>query len=111
MSRAERRRADRISGKGEKVYTLTQSQIDEMVIQRVTQEMPRVTEEALVTMIYNSIMVIEGHFGELMRKEGRVERYVKLLEGQLECFAERYVTTKDMRLYLMENYDLEVKIT
>lgn len=110
MTRAERRRADRISGKGEKTYTLTQTQIDEMVIQKITREMPRITEEALVTMIYNSVMVIEGHFGELMRREGRVERYVNLLEAQLACFAERYVTTKDMRKYLMDEYDLEVKL-
>lgn len=111
MSRAERRRADRISGKGEKIYTLTQSQIDEMVIQRVTQEMPRVTEEALVTMIYNSIMVIEGHFGELMRKDTRVQKYVDLLQFQMECFGDRAVTSEDMRRYLKETYDLEVKLT
>lgn len=110
MSRAERRRAERVSGKGEKIYTLTQSQVDDLVMKRVTELMPSITEDALLTMVYNSVMVIEGHFSELMPRAGRIDKYVRLLEFQLECFAERYVTTKDMRQYLLDKYDLEVKL-
>lgn len=110
MNRQQRRRFSRTQ-KPERTYTVTESQLAEMVAQKFRDEMPRVTEEALLTMIYNSVMVIEGHFGELMRKDGRVNRYVELLQFQLDCFADRMVTSEDMRNYLRENYDLEVELT
>ena len=108
MNRSERRR---LGLKKERTMTVTESQLNDIIAQRLREEMPRVTEEALLTMVYNSIMVIEGHFGELMRKDGRVERYAHLLEFQLECFADRHVTGQDMRDYLKEVYDIEVKLT
>lgn len=107
MNRTERRR---INAKPEPTYLMKKSQIDAMVERRVWEMMPKVTEEALLTMIYNSVMVIEGHFGELMKRDGRVQKYVELLQFQTACFADRMVTAEDMRKYLKDTYDIEVEL-
>lgn len=108
MNRTARRR---IKAAPEPTYMMKKSQIDAMVERRVREMMPEITEQALLTMVYNSILVIEGHFGELMRKDTRVQKYVDLLQFQMECFGDRAVTSEDMRRYLKETYDLEVKLT
>lgn len=108
MNRTERRRSN--TAKTEPTYLMKKSQIDAMVERRVREMIPKVTEEALMTMIYNSVMVIEGHFGELMKKDGRVQKYVELLQFQTSCFADRMVTADDMRKYLKDTYDIEVEL-
>lgn len=109
MNRTERRRIN--TAKPEPTYLMKKSQIDAIVERRVREMMPEITEQALLTMVYNSILVIEGHFGELMKKDTRVQKYVDLLQFQMECFGDRAVTSEDMRRYLKEQYDLEVKLT
>lgn len=107
MNRHERRRT---GSPYEPTYCVKKSQLDAMVERRVREMMPKITEEALLTMIYNSVMVIEGHFGELMRKEGRVQKYVELLQFQTSCFADLMVSADDMRKYLKDTYDIEVEL-
>lgn len=111
MNRMERRRVIRRTVKPEAKYMVTESQLENMIMTRIRKMMPEITEQALLTMVYNSILVIEGHFGELMKKDTRVQKYVDLLQFQMECFGDRAVTGEDMRRYLKETYDLEVKLT
>ena len=118
MSRAERRRAERETGKAavkEPAYNLTQSQIDAMIETRIKELIPELTEKALLTMLCNGALVIDGHFGELnplKDKQGRnrIQRWFDLIQFQIECFAEQYVTGEDMRKFLKEKYDVEVNI-
>lgn len=52
-------------------------------------------------------MVIHDHFGGLMRKEGRVERFVDLCTEQYRCFEEGYVTIEDLGKILKDEAGVE----
>lgn len=52
-------------------------------------------------------MVIHDHFGELMRKEGRVERFVDFCTEQYRCFEEGYVTIEDLGKILKDEAGVE----
>lgn len=105
MSRADRRREQRDKEKSEKLYQLTEAQIRNIRLQGVKDA----EKVAFVLMAYNPIMVLEGHFGELMKKEGRIERFIELLMNQYACFEDGYVTIQDMKDYLYEKYGLTIE--
>lgn len=105
MSRADRRREQRDKEKPEKIYHLTEAQIRQIRMQGIKDA----EKVAFILMAYNPIMVIEGHFGELMKKEGRIDRFVELLMEQYQCFEGGYVTIQDMKDYLYETYGLTIE--
>ena len=54
-------------------------------------------------------MVIHDHYGELMRKDGRVERFVNLCMEQYKCYEEGYVTLEDMAKILEDEAGIKIK--
>ena len=109
MTRAERRRTARASDKRESVFFLTNERLAD--IKQKAEE--RGFQKAVAALIYAPIMVIEGHFPELMRKEvdgkSRVERFADMLYLQLRCVQDQDVSVEDLRKYLKEQYGIEIK--
>ena len=55
----------------------------------------------------------DTHWNDVSKYQNdtRVQKYVDLLQFQMECFGDRAVTSEDLRRYLKETYDLEAKLT
>lgn len=115
MNRAERRRLQREGYKAEKeaVLRVKASDVEKAIQNRLHEQMPSVTDDALTIMLYNSIMVLEGHLEELREIEDMkdaIQMYARMLQFQVECFAERRISWKDMRTYLKDEYDIEMHL-
>ena len=54
-------------------------------------------------------MVIYDHFGELMRKDGRAERFIDLCMYTYKCYEEGYVTLKELAQILKDEAGVEIK--
>lgn len=101
MNRQERRRLG-IKRK-DSMISIKQSDIDRMK-EEVTEKGCKL---AFGLMLAVPAMVIHDHFGELMRKEGRVERFVDLCTEQYRCFEEGYVTIEDLGKILKDEAGVE----
>ena len=115
MNRAERRRLERqgIKADREAVLRVKASDVEKAIQNRLHEQMPSVTDDALTIMLYNSIMVLEGHLEELREIEDMkdaIQMYAKMLQFQVECFAERRISWKDMKSYLKDEYDIDLRI-
>ena len=53
-------------------------------------------------------MVIHDHYGELMKKDGRVEKFVDLCMEEYKCYEEGYVRLDEMAKILKEEANIEV---
>lgn len=53
--------------------------------------------------------VILDDFGSLMRKEGRVERFLDLCMEQYKCYEEGYVTLQELAKDLKDEAGVEIK--
>lgn len=69
----------------------------------------KAAKQAFDLMLAIPSLVIHDHFGELMRKEGRVERFVNLCTEQYRCFEEGYVTIEDLGKILKDEAGVEIK--
>nr|DAU85599.1 MAG TPA: hypothetical protein [Caudoviricetes sp.] len=54
-------------------------------------------------------MVIHDKFGELMKKDGRVERFVDLCMEQYRCYEEGYVGLEELAKLLKDEAGVEIK--
>lgn len=54
-------------------------------------------------------MVIHDHYGELMKKNGRVERFIDLCMDTYKCYEEGYVTLKELAQILKDEAGVEIK--
>lgn len=54
-------------------------------------------------------MVIHDHYGELMKKSGRVERFIDLCMDTYRCYEEGYVTLKELAQILKDESGVEIK--
>lgn len=54
-------------------------------------------------------MVIHDHYGELMKKNGRMERFVDMCMEEYKCYEEGYVTLEDMAKILKDEAGVEIK--
>ena len=54
-------------------------------------------------------MVIHDHYGELMKKDGRVERLIDLCMDTYKCYEEGYVTLKELAQILKDEAGVEIK--
>lgn len=83
-------------------YNLTIDQIEQMKKEAAKSAVAT----AYKLLMYNAIMVIEGHFSELIRKEvdgkNRIMRFVEMLVFQFECWDEDYISIRDMQKYIKD---------
>lgn len=54
-------------------------------------------------------VVILDKFGELMKKDGRVERFVNLCMEQYRCYEEGYVGLEELAKLLKDEAGVEIK--
>ena len=92
MNRAERRRI-KVKRKTP-VYTLTSDQIEQIKV--------KATNDAVVYLLAVPVMVIHDHFGKLMKKEGREERFANMILETLDCVLKDFVTIEDLKKLLYE---------
>lgn len=67
--------------------------------------MERLFEELLAI----PAMVIHDKFGSLMKKEGRVEKFVGLCMEEYKCYEEGYVRLDEMEKILKDEAGVEIK--
>ena len=95
LSRAERRRLERDAGKKEKVYTLTQAQIDQMK-KEVSME---ATKKAFIMMMGFPLLTLRDKFG--FGKE-RLNRFMDKMMDLYEAYEMDYVDLADIDRTIME---------
>lgn len=107
MNRAERRRLAKqgISVKKEAVINIKQSDIDQMKIDTAEQA----AEKAFFLMLAIPTMVIHDHFGDLMKKEGREQKFVKWCLNTYECYGQGLVSLEDLQKCLYEEAGLRME--
>lgn len=93
MSRAEQRRAMRVKNP---TYTLTQAQINQIK----ADTMEEASARAFFLMLSIPVMVLHDKFGQLMRKDGRTERFIELCLDLYDSFEKGYVTLDDLKTTL-----------
>ena len=95
ISRAERRRLERDAGKKEKVYTLTQAQIDQMK-KEVSME---ATKKAFIMMMGFPLLTLRDKFG--FGKE-RLNRFMEKMLDLYEAYEMDYVDLDDLNDTIMK---------
>lgn len=105
MNRAELRRQQRLEGKKNKTYTLTQEQIDVM-----KEEMFR---ESLSVSFAMMMIISSTKLLECWEKSAKI-RIPKFLDGCIELYKKvgaRKITLKDLVKNLEEKCDIKIKYT
>lgn len=103
MNRQERRRLG-IKRK-DPMISIKQSDIDRMK-EEATEKGCKL---AFGLMLAVPAMVIHDHYGELMKKDGRVERLIDLCMDTYKCYEEGYVTLKELAQILKNEAGVEIK--
>ena len=96
MNRQERRRLG-IKRK-DPMISIKQSDIDRMK-EEATEKGCKL---AFNLMLAVPAMVIHDKFGSLMKKDGRLERFVDMCMEEYKCYEEGYVTLEDMAKILKD---------
>lgn len=103
MNRQERRRLG-IKRK-DPMVSIKQSDIDRMK-EEATEKGCKM---AFNLMLAVPAMVIHDKFGSLMKKEGRVEKFVDLCMEEYKCYEEGYVRLDEMAKILKEEAGVEIE--
>lgn len=103
MNRQERRRL-RIKKK-DPMVSIKQSDIDAMK-EEATEKGCKM---AFNLMLAVPAMVIHDKFGSLMKKEGRVEKFVDMCMEEYKCYEEGYVRLDEMAKILKDEAGVEIK--
>ena len=103
MNRQERRRLG--VKKKDPMISIKQSDIDAMKEEATAKG----CKFAFNLMLALPAMVIHDHYGELMRKDGRVERFVNLCMEQYKCYEEGYITLEELAKCLKDEAGVEIK--
>lgn len=64
---------------------------------------------AFTLMLALPAMVIHDHYGELMKKGGRVSRFVDLCMEQYKCYEEGYITLEELAKCLKDEAGVEIE--
>ena len=64
---------------------------------------------AFTLMLVIPSMVIHDKFGSLMKKDGRMERFVDMCMEEYKCYEEGYVTLEDMAKILEDEAGIKIK--
>lgn len=103
MNRQERRRLG-IKRK-DPMISIKQSDIDRMK-EEATEKGCKM---AFNLMLAVPAMVIHDKFGSLMKKEGRVEKFVDICMEEYKCYEEGYVRLDEMAKILKEEAGVELE--
>lgn len=103
MNRQERRRLG--IKKKDPMVSIKQSDIDRMK-EEATEKGCKM---AFNLMLAVPAMVIHDKFGSLMKKEGRVEKFVDLCMEEYKCYEEGYVRLDEMAKILKDEARVEIK--
>lgn len=103
MNRQERRRLG--IKKKEPMVSIKQSDIDAMK-EEATEKGCKM---AFNLMLAVPAMVIHDKFGSLMKKEGRVEKFVELCMEEYKCYEEGYVRLDELAQVLKDEAGVEIK--
>lgn len=103
MNRQERRRLG-IKRK-DPMVSIKQSDIDRMKEEATEKG----CKFAFGLMLAIPVMVIHDKFGSLMKKEGRVEKFVDLCMEEYKCYEEGYVRLDEMAKILKEEAVVEIE--
>jgi len=103
MNRQERRRLG-IKRK-DPMVSIKQSDIDRMK-EEATEKGCKL---AFNLMLAVPAMVIHDKFGSLMKKDGRLERFVDMCMEEYKCYEEGYVTLEDMAKILKDEAGIKLE--
>ena len=103
MNRQERRRLG-IKRK-DPMISIKQSDIDRMK-EEATEKGCKL---AFNLMLAVPAMVIHDKFGSLMKKDGRLERFVDMCMEEYKCYEEGYVTLEDMAKILKDEAGIKLE--
>jgi len=103
MNRQERRRLG-IKRK-DPMISIKQSDIDRMK-EEATEKGCKL---AFNLMLALPAMVIHDKFGSLMKKDGRLERFVDMCMEEYKCYEEGYVTLEDMAKILKDEAGINLE--
>ena len=103
MNRQERRRLG--IKKKDPMVSLKQSDIDRMK-EEATEKGCKL---AFNLMLALSSMVINDKYGLLMKKEGRVEKFVDLCMEEYKCYEEGYITLEELAKCLKDEAGVEIE--
>jgi hypothetical protein len=103
MNRQERRRLG--IKKKDPMVSIKQSDIDRMK-EEATEKGCKM---AFNLMLAVPAMVIHDKLGSLMKKEGRVEKFVDLCMEEYKCYEEGYVRVDEMAKILKDEAGVEIK--
>ncbi len=102
MNRQERRRLG--IKKKDPMISIKQSDIDRMK-EEATEKGCKL---AFNLMLALPSMVIHDKFGQLMKKDGRVEKFVDLCMEQYRCYEEGYVGLEELAKLLKDEAGVEI---
>lgn len=103
MNRQERRRLG--IRKKDPMVSIKQSDIDAMK-EEATEKGCKM---AFNLMLAVPAMVIHDKFGSLMKKEGRVEKFVDMCMEEYKCYEEGYVRLDEMAKILKDEAGVEIE--
>lgn len=103
MNRQERRRLG--VKKKDPMVSIKQSDINAMK-EEATE---KVCKLAFNLMLALPSMVIHDKFGQLMKKDGRIEKFVDLCIEEYRCYEEGYVRLDEMAKILKDEAGVEIK--
>lgn len=103
MNRQERRRLGIL--KKDPMISIKQSDINRMK-QEATE---KGCKFAFNLMLAIPAMVIHDKYGQLMRKDGRVEKFVDLCMYEYKCYEEGYITLEELAKCLKDEAGVEIK--
>ena len=103
MNRQERRRLG--IKKKDPMVSIKQSDINAMKEDATTKG----CKLAFQLMLVLPAMVIHDKFGSLMKKDGRLERFVDMCMEEYKCYEEGYVTLEDMAKILEDEAGIKIK--
>lgn len=103
MNRQERRRLG--IKKKDPMISIKQSDVQAMKEDATTKG----CKLAFTLMLALPAMVIHDHYGELMKKDGRVSRFVYLCMEQYKCYEEGYITLEELAKCLKDEAGVEIE--
>lgn len=115
MNRQERRRAGVL--KKDPVRMIKQSELDRMCREAVAKGAAKLAADAKAEavgklfeeLIAIPVMVIHDHFGELMKKDGREERFADMCLDLFDTVEKGFVTPKELRQCLFEEAGVRIR--
>ena len=103
MNRQERRRRGIL--RKDPMISIKRSDIDAMKEEATAKG----CKFAFNLMLAIPAMVIHDKFGSLMKKDGRLERFVDMCLEEYKCYEEGYVTLQELAKCLRDEAGVEIK--